>query len=236
MKIKNIALAMLVLAYANGSLLSSVHASQSEAMLTQVSAVERVDQTDPYKMVELVASQTFGRIKAEQNEIQSNPEIFRVIMEEELMPYIDYRFSAYKVLGKSVRQISRKELQEFVSVFREYLITVYAVAMGYYDDQLVEFEPARNFSPDSKSIDVTVRAVIVDDSRPDIKVAFKVRKDKRTGKWQAYDMIAEGISLLSSKQSEFEGIIRKDGINAVIELMRDSIKQPIKLQNGRTEA
>jgi len=30
----------------------------------------------------------------------------------------------------------------------------------------------------------------------------------------AYDMVAEGISLLSSKQSEFESILRQDGIQA----------------------
>lgn len=189
-----------------------------------------IDRTHPYKMVEVVASKTFNRIKNEQTQIKQNPELFRVIMEEELIPYIDYRFSAYKVLGKYSRSLKPREIQEFISVFREYLITIYAVAMGYYDGQLVEFEPPRNFDPNSRTLDVTVRAVIKDDARPDIKVAFKVRKDRKTGEWRAYDMIAEGISLLSSKQTEFEGIIRKEGIAAVIESMRESIKQPIELQ------
>lgn len=188
----------------------------------------KVAQDDPYKMVEQAASKTFARIKLEQENIKKDPEVLRTIMEEELMPYIDYRFSAYKVLGKYTRQINQKELLEFVTVFREYLITSYAVAMGYYDDQFVEFEPARDF--DTRN-DVTVRTVIKDDVRPDIKVAFKVRKDKRSGDWQAYDMIAEGISLLSSKQTEFESILRKEGINSVIERMRESIRQPIVLQN-----
>jgi phospholipid transport system substrate-binding protein len=150
-------------------------------------------------------------------------------MEEELMPYIDYKFSAFKVLGKYTTKLSREELLEFVSVFREYLITSYAVAMGYYDDQLVEFAPEMDFSRDS---DVTVRAVIKDDGRPDIKVAFKVRKDRKSNEWQAYDMVAEGISLLSSKRSEFESILREDdGVNKVIAQMRKSIAQPIVLEN-----
>lgn len=203
---------------------SSVNAQQPDAI---------VDRTDPYEMVQDVASKTFARMKDEQNNIKSNPEILRTIMEEELLPYIDYRFSAYKVLGKHARGVDKKDLQEFITVFREYLITSYAVAMGYYDDQIVEFDPMRDFSDRS---DVTVRAAIKDNGRPDIKIAFKVRKDRSGDEWQAYDMIAEGISLLSSKQSEFESILRKDGIQEVISQMRASIYQPIKLNNEQATA
>lgn len=213
-----------LLAMSSLPIVSTVKAQEASSSL---GVSVKVAQDDPYKMVEQVASKTFARIKLERENIRKDPEVFRTIMEEELMPYIDYRFSAYKVLGKYTRQIKQKELLEFVTVFREYLITSYAVAMGYYDDQFVEFEPAREFANRN---DVTVRTVIKDDVRPDIKVAFKVRKDKRSGNWQAYDMIAEGISLLSSKQNEFESILRKEGINSVIERMRESIRQPIVLQ------
>ncbi|MEM0909518.1 MAG: ABC transporter substrate-binding protein [Pseudomonadota bacterium] len=214
------------------SAIGSTNAQSSNAAITHVNvatveSVEEVTQENPFEMIQNVASNTFERMKSEQSNIQSNPEVLRDIMEQELMPYIDYRFSAYKVLGKYARSLKRKELHEFVSVFRQYLITSYAVAMGYYDDQTVEFEPAVDYG---KRTDVTVRAVIVDDVRPDIKVAFKVRKDKKTNRWSAYDMVAEGISLLSSKQSEFEAVIRKDGIQEVISLMRKTIDKPITLQ------
>ena len=187
-------------------------------------AESTVDRTDPYKMVFEVSGDTFDRIKAEKENIANDPEVLRTIMEEELLPYINYRFSAYKVLGKYASKVEKKELLEFITVFRTYLISTYAVAMGYYDDQEVEFEPARDFTDRN---DVTVRVSIMDEGRPDIKVAFKVRKDRRSGEWLAYDMIAEGISLLSSKQSEFEPILRKQGIQEVISRMRKSISEPI---------
>ncbi|MFT5713101.1 MAG: phospholipid transport system substrate-binding protein, partial [Glaciecola sp.] len=134
------------------------------------------EQSDPYVMINEVASLTFDRMKREKEQIQNDPELLRTVMEEELLPYIDYRFSAFKVLGKYASKVPREKLLEFVSVFREYLITSYAVALGYYDEQLVEFAPALEI--DGRS-DVTVRAVIKDGERPDIKVAFKVRKDRQ---------------------------------------------------------
>lgn len=201
------------------------------AVSAQESVIE-IDRTDPYIMVQDVATKTFSRMKAQEQDILNNPEVLRTIMEEELMPYIDYRFSAYKVLGKYARGVEKKDLLEFITVFREYLITSYAVAMGYYDNQIVEFDPIRDFSDRT---DVTVRAVIIDDVRPDIKIAFKVRKDRNGEEWQAYDMIAEGISLLSSKQSEFEAILRKEGIQEVITQMRASINQPVELNNDKAK-
>lgn len=189
-------------------------------------------QQDPYKMVQNVASATFERIKTEQSNISANPEVLRDIMEQELLPYVDYRFSAFKVLGKHFKKVSSEERKEFVKVFREYLITTYALAMGYYDDQEVQFDPAKDFAG-KKS--VTVRALVKEDGFPDIKIAFKVRYNKKTNEWKAYDMVAEGISMLSSKQSEFEGILRQQGVQVVIDLMKEKIAQPISLES-RSEA
>lgn len=190
------------------------------------------EKQNPYKLVQDVASATFDRIKQEQPNIKQNPEVLRDIMEQELLPHVDYRFSAFMVLGKHFKKASNAEKVEFVKVFREYLITTYALAMGYYDDQKVEFQPETNF--ENKKT-VTVRAVVKEDGRPDINIAFKVRRNKKTNEWKAYDMIAEGISMLSSKQSEFEGILRQQGVQVVIDLMKEKIEQPIKIED-RSEA
>ena len=63
-------------------------------------SLPEVNSQDPYKMVEQVGNRTFERIKSSKQEIAANPEILRDIMDEELMPYIDYQYSAFKVLGK----------------------------------------------------------------------------------------------------------------------------------------
>lgn len=197
-------------------------------VITSPLQAQEVNEQNPYEMVKDVASRTFARIKANQTEIKQNPEMLRTIMEEELLPHIDYQFAAFMVLGKHFKTVPKDKLEEYVSVFRQYLITTYAVAMGYYDNQEVVFEPNGEFA-DKKS--VTVRAVVQDPTRPEINIAFKVRKNAKTNEWKAYDMVAEGISLLSSKRSEFESILRQDGIEPVLALMRDKIAKPVDLSD-----
>jgi len=205
----------------------------SISTLSFSASAEVVDEKDPYKLIEQVGLKTFARIKEEQPQIKQNPEVLRTIVREELIPYIDYRFSAFKVLGKHFRKAEKQELIEFVTVFRDYLVTTYAVALAYYDDQTVQFAPAQEL--EAKDKHVVVRAIVKDQNRPDIKIAFSLRKDNKTEQWRAYDMVAEGISMLSTKQSEFESILRQQGIQTVIDLMKDKVDKPIVLEEPKEE-
>jgi phospholipid transport system substrate-binding protein len=188
---------------------------------------------NPYVLLVDVATQTFSRIKKERQLIEADPELLRKVMEEELLPYVDYNFSALKVLGKHYKKVPREKIPEYISVFRSYLITTYALAMAYYNGQDVEFQPVREVTDETT---VTVRAVVKEPGRPNINLAFKLRKNRKTNEWKAYDMVAEGISLLSSKQSEFQSILRKDGIQKVIDLMNDTISKPISINSEKEES
>ncbi|MEP1870594.1 MAG: ABC transporter substrate-binding protein, partial [Paraglaciecola sp.] len=78
-----------------------------------------------------------------------------------------------------------------------------------------------------------VRAIVKEPGKPDINLAFKLRKNKKTDEWKAYDMVAEGISLLSTKQGEFESMLRKDGLDAVMDMMKQTINKPINLEAAK---
>ena len=74
-----------------------------------------------------------------------------------------------------------------------------------------------------------IKAVIRSAGRPDIRLNFKLRKSSSTQEWKTYDLVAEGISLLSSKRSEFSSTIRQEGIQAVIDIMRDKNQQTLNV-------
>ncbi|MGL5045580.1 MAG: ABC transporter substrate-binding protein, partial [Plesiomonas sp.] len=45
-----------------------------------------------------------------------------------------------------------------------------------------------------------------------------------------YDMIAEGISMISTKQNEWAGVLRSGGIDALTKVLKDSAAVPITLK------
>lgn len=184
-----------------------------------------VDKKNPYSMIETVAKITFKRFADEQVDIRDNPNLLKNIVREELMPYVNYRYAALKVIGvKNYRKTNKTTRAAFITVFREYLVTSYAQVFTLYKKQKVEFEPEKDFS-DSKVI--AVRTSVLEDGRPPIDISFRVRKDKNTREWKAYDMVAEGVSLLDSKQAELSGLIRQKGLPYVTAMLKEKSDKEI---------
>jgi len=188
------------------------------------SASADVDKKDPYQMIKTVADITFKRFANEQSAIRAEPDLLKTIVREELMPYINYQYAAYKVIGSNFKKTNKAERAEFVPAFREYLITSYAQVFTLYNNQKVEFAPAKDFSNDRV---VSVETSVIEPGRNPISISFRVRKHKKTGEWKAYDMVAEGISLLDSKQSELSSIIRQKGLAHVTEMLKEKSKSSI---------
>lgn len=190
-----------------------------------------VDKTQPYSMMKQVAEVTFERLKNEQPQIKQDPNLLKTIVEEELMPYVNDRYAALKLLGPNLKGAKREDVGEFITAFRAYLVTSYAQVLTQYTDQQIEFGPEPKLDP-SKRI-TSIKVDIIDAPRPNIKLEFKLRKDKKTGEWLAFDMVAEGISLLSSKQSEWNTQIRQDGILAVAKDLEKLAAQPIRFEAAK---
>lgn len=189
---------------------------------------QEVDKTQPYQMMKQVAEVTFERLKNEQPKIQQNPNLLKDIVDQELMPYVNERYAALKLLGPNLKGAKREDVGVFIKAFRGYLVTSYAQVLTQYTDQQVAFGPEPKLDP-SKRI-TSIKVDIIDAPRPNITLEFKLRKDKKTGEWLAFDMVAEGISLLSSKQSEWNGKIRQDGILSVAKDLENLAAQPIRFE------
>jgi len=194
-----------------------------------VTAAE-IDKTQPYEMMKQVSEQAFERLKAEQDKIHQDPDYLKVIVEEELMPFVNEKYAALKLLGPNLKGAKREDVSKFIVAFRAYLISSYAQVLTQYTDQTIEFGPETKRSA-NKNI-TSVKVDIVDAPRPNIKLEFKLRRDKKSGEWQVFDMIAEGISLLSSKQSEWSTKLRQEGIAAVAEELEALSKQAIRFESA----
>ena len=182
----------------------------SSIMSNSVSATEV--EVSPYVVLEKTGQQLFSRIAANQKELKAFPLTMRTIVEEELMPSIDYKYAAYKILGKHLRKTTPEQRSKFVESMRFYLVRTYATALKQYKNQQVIFETDK---PTNGKRIVSVSTKIIDNNRPTINIEFKMRQNKKTKQWKAFDMVVEGISLLSSKQAELSRRIAKQGVDQV---------------------
>ena len=186
---------------------------------------------DPFALINEAANRTFDRLNQDQQKIHSEPGYLRVVIRDELMPYVDNKFAAYKVIGSNIKETTPAQRDRFTLAFTDYIIATYADALAKYDQQKIKVESPRDLGDDKV---VSVNVAVLDPGKPDINVIFKLRQNNKTGEWKAFDMVAEGISLLSSKQSELGGMIRDKGIDAVSQMLEEHNKKPVQLPGKKS--
>lgn len=177
-----------------------------------VSISASATEVSPYIVLENTGQKLFSRIAANQKELKAFPLTMRTIVEEELMPAIDYKYASYKILGKHLRKTTVEQRNKFVESMRYSLVRTYANALLQYNNQQVVFEKDK---PVTGKKMVTIDTHILAAGKPDITIAFKMRQNKKSKEWKVFDMVIEGISLLSSKQAELSKRIAKQGVDQV---------------------
>ncbi|MBU9845915.1 phospholipid-binding protein MlaC [Rahnella ecdela] len=186
-----------------------------------------VDKTNPYSVMNEAANKTFTRLKTEQPKIKQDPNYLRQIVREELLPYVQIKYAGALVLGRYYQQATPAQRDAYFAAFSEYLQQAYGQALAMYNGQSYTVQPEQSYA--DKDI-IAIRVTITDpNGRPPVRLDFQWRKNSRTGEWQAYDMIAEGVSMISTKQNEWADILRQKGIDGLTARLKQAAAEPITL-------
>lgn len=200
-------------------------------VIAPLSAATAADQTNPYKLMDEAAQKTFDRLKNEQPQIRANPDYLRTIVDQELLPYVQVKYAGALVLGQYYKSATPAQREAYFAAFREYLKQAYGQALAMYHGQTYQIAPEQPLG--DKTI-VPIRVTIIDpNGRPPVRLDFQWRKNSQTGNWQAYDMIAEGVSMITTKQNEWGTLLRTKGIDGLTAQLKSISQQKITLEEKK---
>ncbi len=177
-----------------------------------------VDMTNPYILASEVATTTVNELKANKDKL-SDKDFARSLVQKELMPYVDIKYAAYKVMGASLNKTTPQEREEFTKAFEEYMVQSLSDVLGKYVNQDIVPEPNKVIPKDASI--VSVKFTIKEQGKKDLFMVLKMRLNKKTSEWKVFDLVGENISILDAKESEISPIIKSKGIAAAIETLKN---------------
>ena len=184
-------------------------------------------ETSPYVLMQQASDKLFADIKNNQAKIKKDPNYLRTIVRNDLLPYVQVNYAGSLVLGSHFKSTTPEQREKFFKAFSDFIEQAYAQVLTAYTDQNIQIEPAKEVG--DKNL-VSIRVNIMQNSgQAPIKLDFKWRKNSKTGEWQAYDMVAEGVSMVVTKQNEWSGILRQQGIDALTAQIQKSAAAPVTL-------
>jgi len=178
------------------------------------------DVTPPDVLVKTTANDVLAIIKSDKDIQAGDMSKITALAEAKILPQFDFNRMSRMVLGKYWAGATPDQQHQFIAQFRSLLIRTYASALSKYRDQTIEYKPLR---ADAGATDVTVKTQINQPSGQPIPIDYSLIKNPDG--WKVYDVVIDGISLVTNYRGQFAEIARQGGLDQVIQRLADKNKQ-----------
>ena len=129
----------------------------------------------------------------------------------------DFRAMSQRTLATNWKKASRDEQQQFVGLFAQLIQNSYIGKVEAYTSEKVEY-PGEKVKGKRAVVDTLIIT-----SSTEIPVNYKVYL--KNDEWRVYDVIIEGVSLISSYRSTYQEIVKKDGFPGLFVKMEAKLKE-----------
>jgi phospholipid transport system substrate-binding protein len=142
------------------------------------------------------------------------------VVEEKILPYVDFERMTSLAAGRFWRQASPEQQKQLINEFRTLLVFTYSGALSQVRDQKIEFRPLKL---DAGATDVEVRSRVIQPQGEPILLNYRV--EKTASGWKMYDVNVMGAWLVEAYKGTFATEIGKSGIDGLVKVLADKNKQ-----------
>lgn len=175
----------------------------------------------PQMVIQETSDLLYEIVKKDKAKLGNREYIFNLV-DNVIEPRVDLDKVSKLVLGKYWRTASKQQKTRFQKEFKGLLVNTYATAFTEFQDWTVQFLPMSLNADDNR---VIVKTEIIQASRPPVSVDYRMTLDNE-GQWKAYDVIIEGISMVTNYKGSFATSIRNSGgLENVIKALAEKNEQ-----------
>lgn len=138
------------------------------------------------------------------------------LAEEKILPNFNFPRVSRLVLGKNWTRATPDQKSGFQTEFRTLLLRTYATALSKYKDQTIKYLPLR-MADGAKT--ASVKTKIMQKGGQPIAVNYALAREGET--WKVYDIVIEGVSLVTNYRGQFSQEVRQNGLDSLIKKLAD---------------
>ncbi len=174
----------------------------------------------PDELVKRTAEDVLTIVKADKDIQAGNQEKLFALAQEKILPNFNFDKVSRLVLGKNWTKATPDQKTGFQAEFKSLLIRTYATALSKYKNQSIEYAPLRMADGATTA---TVKTSIVQPGGQPIAVNYTLEKQSDAS-WKVYDIVIEGVSLVTNYRGQFAQEIRQNGLDSLIKKLADKNK------------
>ena len=174
----------------------------------------------PDALVKRLTQEILDTAKSDKDIQAGNQKRVYDLVENKVLPYIDFSRMTALAAGKSWRDATPEQQKQLTNEFRTLLVFTYSGAISQIKDQRVEFKPMRAAPEDTE---VEVRSQVIQTRGEPIQLNYRLAK--AAGGWKIYDINVLGAWLVETYKGTFTAEITKSGIDGLIKTLSEKNKK-----------
>ena len=179
----------------------------------------------PDVLVKKTSDDVLSVIKQDKDIQSGNQQKIYALAEEKILPNFNFDTVSRMVLGKNWLRATPAQKLAFQAEFKSLLLRTYASALAKYKNQSIEYKP---FHMQASDTVVTVKSQIIQSGAQPIGLDYALEKQADSS-WKVFDIVVEGVSLVTNYRSQFSEEIRQNGLDSLIKKLADKNKADTKV-------
>jgi phospholipid transport system substrate-binding protein len=170
------------------------------------------DLAPPQQVIRDTSQQLQSVLREERKLLLEDPAYVYRLADEVFVPRVDMARVSSLVLGRYWRTATPQQRQAFGEEFKRLLARTYASALRELGDWELRFLPLRMGDESNRAL---VKTQILRSGAPPLAVDYSMHESE--GRWLAYDVKIEGVSLITNYRSSFARLIQTKGMAGLID-------------------
>jgi phospholipid transport system substrate-binding protein len=184
----------------------------------------------PDVLAKSVTDEVIAILRTDKDINAGNPDKLMRLIETKVLPHFNFTRMTQLAVGKNWRKANPQQRGVLVEQFRVLLVRTYATAFTSYRDQTITYRPLRMRPEDD---DVVVKSQVVQPGGPPVAVDYNM--EKTSNGWKVYDVAIEGVSLVQTYRSTFNGEVQRAGIDGLIKALDSKNRQLAQRPQGANQ-
>lgn len=181
----------------------------------------------PDEMLKKATLKMLRSINSHREEIKQSPDKIKSLVEEIILPHLDFIAASKMVMGKYWRRADKSQKIKFIRQFRLLLLRFYSSALAEYlndkdkalSENLIHYFPIKLKDGEET---ITVRAELKTDSGQPVPIHYRMHLTKKG--WKIYDVSVEGVSMITTYKNNFATQFKNEGIDSLIASIEEKNK------------
>jgi phospholipid transport system substrate-binding protein len=166
----------------------------------------------PEELVKKVTADVMAAIKSDKQLAAGDRQRALKLAEEKILPHVDFEEATRLAVGRGWAKASPEQKKQLSTEFKNMLVRTYSNAISTYEGQQMKVLPVRMKPGDTEA---TVHNQFTRPGNPKpVLIDYSMRK--ADGGWKIYDIVVEGVSLVLTYRSEFDAVVKQDGVEGLI--------------------